>query len=157
MRVGPRRLPLIALGGVVALILVLAGVYLYLATMPLMQSSEGPGAGGGTTGVFTADGSWDLSWSYDCAPSLSDQYPLSPAAQADPCYFIVTVKEFPDCAVSRANQGVNVHARKSQGVIHNHTGGTFYFLVSFVGSWTVRVTGSGRAWGVGPEPKCSEG
>lgn len=135
--------------------LILAG-YFYRATAALVETS-GSGAGGETTEVFTVDGSWDLRWSYDCSPSLSDLFPLSPAAKADPCYFIVAVKEFSYCDVSLANQGINVHARKSQGVIHNLAGGTFYFLVDYVGRWTVSVTGSGRASGRGPWPHCSEG
>jgi hypothetical protein len=158
MRNGPRRLPLIAFGAVGALIaLILTGIYFYRATGALVGASAGPGAGGETTEVFTVDGSWDLRWSYDCSPSLSDLYPLSPAAKADPCYFIVVVKEFSYCQVSPANQGISVHAVKSQGVVHNHAGGTFYFLVEFVGRWTVAVTGKGRASGVGPWPHCSEG
>jgi len=158
MRAGPRRLPLIAFGAVGVLItLILAGTYLYRSTAALVDASAGPGAGGETTGVFTVDGNWDLRWSYDCSPSLSDLYPLSPAAKADPCFFMVTVKEFSDCAVSRPNQGVNVHARKSQGVVHNHEGGTFYFVVDSYGAWAATVSGPGRAWGVGPAPHCTEG
>jgi len=158
MRAGPRRLPLIAFGALGALItLILAGTYFYRATVALVDASAGPGAGGETTEVFTVDGNWDLRWSYDCSPSLSDLYPLSPAAKADPCYFNVAVKEFSDCAVSGPNQGVNVHARKSQGVVHNREGGTFYFVVDYVGSWTVTVTGNGRGSGRGPWPQCSEG
>lgn len=158
MRNGPRRPPLIAFGALGALIaLIVAGAYLYGATVALVDVSAGPGAGGETTEVFTVDGSWDVRWSYDCSPSLSDLYPLSLAAKADPCYFSVAVKEFSDCAVSGANQGINVHVRKSQGMVHNHAGGTFYFLVSYVGSWRVTVTGSGSASGKGPWPHCSEG
>ena len=157
MRGGPRRLPLIAIGALGALIALILAGYFYRATVPLVDTGAGPGAGGETTEVFTVDGSWDLRWSYDCSPSLSDLYPLAPAAKADPCYFIVVVKEFAYCAASRANQGINVHDRKSQGVVHNRAGGTFYFLVEYVGSWRVTVTGSGRASGVGPWPQCSEG
>src|SRR5207237_8862632 len=93
--------------------------------------------------VFTVDGAWDLRWSYDCSPSLSDLYPLAPAAKADPCYFIVAVKEFSDCAVSLANQGINVHVHggKRQGVVHNHACGTFHFMVDFVRTWSVTVSG----------------
>ena len=157
VRDGPRRLPLIVFGALGALIaLILAGIYFYRATVALVDTG-GSGAGGETTEVFTIDGAWDLRWSYDCSPSLSDLYPLAPAAQANPCYFIVAVKEFSDCVVSGANQGINVHARKSQGVVLNHAGGTFYLLVDYVGSWKVTVTGSGRASGVGPAPHCSEG
>ena len=159
MRDGPRWRPLIAFGALGALIaLILAGTYFYGATVGLVHTS-GSGAGGETTEVFTVDGAWDLRWSYDCSPSLSDLYPLAPAAKADPCYFIVAVKEFSDCAVSLANQGINVHVHggKSQGVVHNHAGGTFYFLVDFVGTWSVTVTGKGSGSGRGPWPQCSEG
>ena len=159
MRDGPRRRPLItfgALGGLI--VLILAATYFHGATAGLVHSS-GSGAGGETTEVFTVDGAWDLRWSYDCSPSLSDLYPLAPAAKADPCYFIVAVKEFSDCAVSLANQGINVHVHggKSQGVVHNHAGGTFYFLVDFAGTWSVTVTGKGSGSGRGPWPQCSEG
>jgi hypothetical protein len=157
MRDGPRRLPLIAFGALAAVIaLIVAGTCFYGATVALVDTA-GSGAGGETTEVFTADGSWDLRWSYDCSPSLSDLYPLAPAAKADPCYFIVLVKQFSDCQVSLGNQGINVHAVKSQGVVHNHAGGTFYFLVEFVGRWTVTVTGKGWGSGEGPWPQCSEG
>src|SRR5437879_7773894 len=124
MRDGPRWRPLIAFAVLGALIaLILAGTYFYGATMGLVRTS-GSGAGGETTEVFTVDGAWDLRWSYDCSPSLSDLYPLAPAAKADPCYFIVAVKEFSDCAVSLANQGINVHVhgRTCQaGVQHQHS------------------------------------
>jgi hypothetical protein len=136
--------------------LVLVGTYIYHGTLALMET-VGSGAGGETTEVFTVDGAWDLRWSYDCSPSLIDLYPLAPAAKADPCSFIVAVKEFSDCAVSRPNQGINVHARQSQGVVHNHAGGTFYLLIDYAGTWKVTVTGSGRASGVGPAPHCNEG
>ena len=159
MRTGPRRRPLIALGAAGALIaLILAGTYFYreFGTGALVDE-HGSGAGGQTTEVFTVDSSWDLRWSYDCSPSLSDLYPQAPAAKADPCFLIVTVKQMSDCQVSLANQGINLHGAMSQGVIHNHVGGTFYFVVDFVGSWTIDVIGSGRASGVGPAPHCSEG
>jgi hypothetical protein len=147
MRNGPRRLPLIAFGALAALIaLILAGTYFYLATRALVDTGAS-GAGGETTEVFTVDASWDLRWSYDCSPSLSDL----------PCHLIVAVKQYPDCAISLANQGINVGGGRSQGVVHNHAGGTFYLLIDFVGSWTVTVTGSGRASGEGPAPQCSEG
>ncbi len=163
MRYGPRRLPLIGLGALGALIaLILGGTYIYresLASPPtrVLVDTAGSGAGGETTEVFTVDGNWDLRWSYDCAPSLSDLYPKAPAAKTDPCYFTVAVKQRSDCQVSMANQGINLHGVKSQGVVHYHAGGTFYFVVDYVGSWTVTVTGSGRASGVGPAPFCSEG
>ena len=155
---GPRRLPLIAFGALGALVaLIVAGTYICRERAALLVESGGPGAGGQTTQVFTVDGSWDLQWSYDCSPSLSDLYPLAPAAKADPCYFILAVKQMSDCQVSLANQGINLHGVKSQGVVHNHAGGTFYFLIDYVGSWTVTVTGSGQTSGVGPAPHCSEG
>lgn len=157
MREGPHRLPLLALGAFATLIaLILAGTYFFGATAALVETGAS-GSGGETTEVFTVDGSWDLRWSYDCSPSLTDLYPLAPAAQADPCYLIVVVKQFSDCAVSLANQGINVHAVKSQGVIHNHTGGTFYFLIEFAGTWSVTVTGKGWGSREGPWPQCSEG
>jgi hypothetical protein len=63
-----------------------------------------------------------------------------------------------DCQVSPQNQGITQHrVMKDQGVVHYHTGGTFYFVVDSDRSWTATVTGSGRASGVGPAPHCSEG
>lgn len=157
MRAWPHRRALIALGALGALVaLTVAGTYFHRATAGLLETS-GSGAGGETTEVFTVDGSWDLRWSYDCSPSATDLYPLSPAARADPCSFTVAVKQFSNCAILLANQGVDVHDRNSQGAIHNHARGTFYLLVDFVGTWTVTVTGSGQASGAGPWPHCSEG
>jgi len=103
------------------------GTYFYRATGALVDTA-GSGAGGETTEVFTVNGSWDLRWSYDCSPSATDLYPLAPSAKADSCYLIVAVKKFSDCEVSLGNQGINVHARKSQGAVHNQAGGTFYFV-----------------------------
>ncbi|MFI5281956.1 MAG: hypothetical protein ACHQ0J_02360 [Candidatus Dormibacterales bacterium] len=149
-----------ALGALI--VLILGGTWIYRASgiwsggRDLVDQS-GSGAGGETTEVFTVDGDWDLRWSYNCSPSLSDLYPLAPAAKADPCYFSVTVKQMSDCQVSPANYGINLHGAQSQGVVHNHASGTFYFVVEFVGTWTVAVTGSGRASGVGPAPHCNEG
>jgi hypothetical protein len=42
-------------------------------------------------------------------------------------------------------------------VVHNHVGGTFYFVIDSYGSWTFTVTGAGRGWGIGPANYCSEG
>ena len=48
-----------------------------------------------------------------------------------------------------------------EGVVRYHAGGTFYIVVGLAyasaGSWTVTVTGPGRASGVGPAPHCNEG
>lgn len=158
MRDGPRRLPLIALGGLGALIaLILAGVYIHRENGTsraggVLVNQSGSGPGGETTEVFTVSGAWDLLWSYDCWPSLRNQ-----VQNVGPCDFNVTVKQMSDCRVSPMNQGVAQHGMKNQGVVHNHTGGTFYFVVGAGGSWTVTVTGSGQASGVGPWPHCSEG
>jgi hypothetical protein len=156
MRERPRRLRLIALvGALVALIL--AGTYIYrqggyspIGEVLVNQSGSGPG--GETTEVFTADGAWDLRWSYDCSSALGSQY-----QKPDQCDFYVTVKQMSDCLVSPQNQGIARHGGPDHGVVHNHAGGTFYFVVDSYGSWTVTVTGSGRASGVGPWPHCSEG
>ena len=152
MRDGPSRLPLIALGALGALIaLILAGIYIYRESRSgvlVDESSSGPG--GQTTEVFTANGAWDLRWSYDCS-AASNGFRKEPQ-----CDFFLTVKQLSDCQVSPGNQGVTQHGVKDQGVVHNHAGGTFYFVVSSDGSWTFTVTGSGRGWGVGPADYCSE-
>jgi hypothetical protein len=152
MRDGPRRLALIALGALGALIaLILAGIYIYRESgsgVLVEESSSGPG--GQTTEVFTANGAWDLRWSYDCS-AASNGFQKEPQ-----CDFFLTVKQLSDCQVSPGNQGVTQHGVKDQGVVHNHAGGTFYFVVDSDGSWTFTVTGSGRGWGVGPAGYCSE-
>jgi hypothetical protein len=148
MRDGPRRLPLIALGALGALIaLILAGIYIYRESVSgVLVDQRGSGPGGETTEVFTADGAWDLRWSYDCSPMIRKQ-----------CDFFLTVKQMSDCQVSPENQGITQHGVKDHGMVHYHAGGTFYFVVDSDGSWTVTVTGSGRASGEGPWPHCSEG
>lgn len=152
MRVGPRRLPLIALGALGALIaLIFVGTYIYRERGVLVDES-GSGPGGQTTEVFTANGAWDLRWSYDCSSSLGSQYP-----KLDQCDFFLTVKQMSDCQVSPENQGITRHGAPDHGVVHYHTGGTFYFVVDSYGSWAFTVTGPGRASGVGPWPHCSEG
>src|SRR5258708_1339373 len=86
MRNWPRRLPLIALGALGALIaLILAGTYIYRESVLVDESGSGPG--GETTEVFTVNGDWDLRWSYDCSASLGIQYPM--VAQCD---FLLAVK-----------------------------------------------------------------
>jgi hypothetical protein len=102
--------------------------------------------------VFTVDGDWDLRWSYDCSPSLRTLF-----RKVDHCDFSLKVKQMSDCQVSPENQGINQRGVKDQGVVHYHTGGTFYFVVGSDGPWTVTVTGSGRASGEGPALRCSEG
>ena len=152
MRREPRRLPLIALGAFGALIaLILVGTYVYRERGVLVDE-HGSGPGGQTTEVFTANGAWDLRWSYDCSPS-----PRGSFHQVDHCDFYLTVKQVSDCHVSLENQGITEHGGSDHGVVHYHTGGTFYFVVDSYGSWTATVTGSGRAWGIGPAPHCSEG
>ena len=164
MRDGPRRLPLIALGALGALIaLILAGTYIYpeggtsyrgSGTSPagdVLVDTGGSGGGGQTTEVFTVGGDWDLRWSYDCSPSLGNLF-----GKVDQCDFFLIVKQMSDCRVSPENQGIKGHRLKDQGVVHNHAGGTFYFVVESDGSWTATVTGSGWASGVGPAPHCSE-
>jgi len=171
MRDRPRRLPMIAIGALEALIaLILAGTYIYRGTgtsiyrgsgtshasgtspaAGVLVDTGGSGGGGETTEVFTADGDWDLRWSYDCSPSLGNLF-----RQGDHCDFFLTVKQMSDCQVSPENHGINQHRVKDQGVVHYHTGGTFYFVVVSDGSWTATVTGSGRALGVGPAPHCNE-
>jgi hypothetical protein len=153
MRDAPRRLPLIALGALGALIaLILAGIYIYRVSGSgaLVDERSCCAAGGQTTEVFTVDGAWDLRWSYDCSPMIRNQ-----------CDFYLTVKQMSDCQISPENQGITQHGVKDQGVVHYHAGGTFYIVVGLAyasaGSWTVTVTGSGRASGVGPAPHCNEG
>ena len=152
MRDGRRRLPLIALGALGALIaLILAGTYIYReSTSGVLVDQRGSGPGGETTEVFTADGAWDLRWSYDCSSSLGNQYPK--IAQCD---FFLTVKQMSDCQVSPEIQGITRHGAPDHGVVHYHTGGTFYFVVDSYGSWTFTVTGSGRASGRGAAPHCT--
>ena len=162
MRKGPRRLPLVALGALGALIAILAGIYIYReSTSGVLVDQSGGGPGGETTELFTVDGSWDLRWSYECSSSLGNQY-----ANLDTCDFSITVKQLTDCAVSPENHGITEYGANDQGVVHYHTGGTFYFVVflapdpympDVAADWTVSVTGSGRASGVGPAPGCSEG
>ena len=155
MRNGPRRLPIIALGAIGALIaLILAGTLIYResGSSGALVDERGSGPGGQTTEIFTVNGDWDLRWSYDCSSSLGNQYP-----KLDQCDFLLTVKQLSDCQVSPENQGVTRHGAKNQGVVHNHAGGTFYFVVDSYGSWTFTVTGSGRGWGKGPAAYCSEG
>jgi len=82
--------------------------------------------------------------------SLGNQYP-----KLDTCDFFLTVKQMSDCQVSPENQGITQHGAPDHGVVHYHTGGTFYFVVDSYGSWMFTVTGSGRASGVGPWPHCS--
>jgi hypothetical protein len=156
VRVGPRRLPLIALGALGALIaLILAGIYIY-RTSGVLVEERGSGPGGQTTEVFTVDGAWDLRWSYDCSSSLGNQYP-----KLDQCDFSLTVKQLSDCQVSPENHGITQHGGPDHGVVHYHTGGTFYFLIDSYGSWTFTVTGSGRADPGssynGPSASCNEG
>jgi hypothetical protein len=156
MRDGPRQLPLIALGALGALIvLILAGIYIY-RTSGVLVDGRGSGPGGQTTEVFTVDGDWDLRWSYDCSSSLGNQYP-----KLDQCDFSLTVKQLSDCQVSPENQGIAQHGVADHGVVHYHTGGTFYFLIDSYGSWTFTVTGSGRADPGssynGPSASCNEG
>jgi hypothetical protein len=152
VRIGPRRLPLIALGALGALIaLILAGTYIYRERGVLVDE-RGSGPGGETTEIFTANGNWDLRWSSDCSSSLGSQYP-----KRDHCDFFLTVKQLSDCGVSLENQGVTQHGGSNHGVVHNHGGGTFYFVIDSYGSWSFTVTGSGRGWGIGPAAYCSEG
>jgi hypothetical protein len=150
----PRQLPLIALGALGALIaLILAGIYIYRESGSrgaLVDKHSCCAAGGQTTEVFTVDGAWDLRWSYDCSPMIRTQ-----------CDFHLTVKQMADCQVSPENQGITQNGVKDHGVVHYHTGGTFYVVVGLAyasaGSWTVTVTGPGRTSGVGPAPHCNEG
>jgi hypothetical protein len=148
---GPRRLPLIAVAAVAALIALLAGTWIYRENGALVGES-GSGPGGQTTEVFTVDGAWDLRWSYDCSSSLGIQY-----RSLDSCDFFLTVKQMSDCQVSPENHGITRHGGPDHGVVHYRTGGTFYFVVESYGRWTFTVNGSGRAWGVGPASHCSEG
>ncbi|HEX7264832.1 MAG TPA: hypothetical protein VF383_11695 [Candidatus Dormibacteraeota bacterium] len=150
MRDGRRRLPLIALGALGALIaLILAGIYVYRERGVLVDES-GSGPGGETTEVFTVHGDWDLRWSYDCSSSLGSQYP-----KLDQCDFKLTVKQMSDCELSPEIQGITKHGGPNHGVVHYHTGGTFYFVVDSYGSWHFTVTGSGRGSGMGPWPHCT--
>ena len=152
MRIGPRRLPLIALGALGALIaLILAGGYIYRERGVLVEQS-GSGPGGETTEIFTVNGDWDLRWSSDCSSSLGSQYP-----KLDHCVFLLTIKQLSDCQVSPGNQGVTQHGGSNHGVVHNHARGTFYFVIDSYGSWTFSVIGPGRGWGIGPAAYCSEG
>ena len=158
MGAGRLHLQLIALttfGVLVALILVGTFVFRdsgFITPVGALVYQRGSGPGGGTTEVFTATGDWDLHWSYDCTPSLAGRL-----QKVGACDFRVTVKEMSYCQVSPENPGVVRHGGPDHGVIHYHTGGTYYFVVDSYGSWTVSVTGAGRASGVGPEPHCSEG
>lgn len=147
---GPRRLPLIALGALGALIaLVLVGTHIYRERGVLVDQS-GSGPGGETTEVFTVDGDWDLRWSYDCSSSLGSQYP-----KLDQCDFLLTIKQLSGCQASLENQGIIRHGAPDHGVAHYHAPGTFYFVVDAYGSWTFTVTGSGRGWGIGPANYCN--
>lgn len=150
MRNRPGRLPLIALGAIGALIaLAIVGTYIYRDRGVLVNES-GSGPGGETTEVFTADGPWDLSWSYDCSSSLGSQH-----ANLDECDFSLNVKEYSDCQLSPENQGVTKHGAPDHGLVHYRAGGTFYFVIDADGSWTFTVTGPGRASGRGPYPHCT--
>lgn len=155
---GRRRRALIALGTVAAFIAVIfVGTLIHRGSVGLpfagaLVDQSGSGPGGETTEVFTVDQDWDLHWSYDCSSALGTQHPATGS-----CDFMVTVKELAYCQVSPENPGVVEHGPPSHGVVHYHTGGTFYFVVDAYGSWTVAVTGSGRASGVGPAPQCMEG
>jgi hypothetical protein len=154
MRDGPRRRPLIVLGALGALIaLIVAGIYIYResGSWPLVDQS-GSGPGGETIEVFTVNGAWDLRWSYDCSSSLGSQYP-----KLATCDFFVAVKQLSDCQVSLENPGIAQHSEPDHGVVHYHTGGTFYLVVDSYGSWRVTVTGPGRASGQGPASHCSDG
>lgn len=153
MRDGPRRLPLIALGALGALIaLTLAGIYIYhqSGSGALVDERSCCGAGGRTTDVFTVNGAWDLRWSYDCSPMIRNQ-----------CEFDLTVNQMSDCQVSPENQGITQHGVRDHGVVHYQVAGTFYVVVGLAyasaGSWAVTVTGSGRASGVDPAPHCMTG
>ena len=152
---GPLRAPLIGLGALGALLaLIIVGVFVYRenGASGVLANQTGSGPGGETTEVFTADGAWDLHWSYDCSSSLGSQY-----RKLDQCDFMVAVKQMSDCGVSLENQGIVRHGGPDHGVVHNHVGGTFYFVVDSYGSWRVSVTGSGQGSGRGPWPHCSEG
>jgi hypothetical protein len=118
----------------------------------VVLDTHSSGGGGQTTEVFTVASDWDVRWSYDCSPSLHNLF-----RKVDHCDFFLTVKQMSDCQVSPENQGINRNRVKDQGLVHYHTGGTFYIVVESDGSWTATVTGSGRASGVGPAPHCSEG
>jgi hypothetical protein len=116
----PRRLPLIALGALGALIaLVLVGTYIYRERGVLVDQS-GSGPGGETTEVFTVDGDWDLRWSYDCSSSLGSQYPK--LGQFD---FLLTIKQLSGWLVSLEYQGIIRQCAPDHGVAHYHAPGTF--------------------------------
>ena len=150
MRYVRRHLPLIALGALGALTaLILVGIYAYRERGVLVDE-HGSGPGGQTTEVFTANGDWDLRWSYDCSSSLGSQYP-----QLHTCDFSVTVKDYSYCAVSSDDAGIIRHAGPDHGVVHYHVPGTFYLVIDSYGSWKFTVTGPGRGWGVGPAPHCT--
>lgn len=147
---GPRHLPLIALGALAALTgLIVVGAYIYRDSGVLVNE-HGSGPGGETTEVFTANGDWDLRWSYDCSSSLGNQYP-----KLDTCDFNLAIKDISDCGMSAENPGITRHGAPDHGVVHYHTAGTFYFVIDAYGSWTFAVTGAGRGWGVGPAPHCT--
>jgi len=152
MRKVLRRQPLIALGALGALIAVILAVTHIYGESGMLVEVHGSGPGGETTEVFTTNGAWDLRWSYDCSPGLSNFF-----RKVDRCDFSLTVKQMSDCQVSPENQGITLHGGPDHGVVHYHAGGTFYFVVDSYGAWTATVTGPGRAWGVGPAPHCTEG
>ncbi|HZT07741.1 MAG TPA: hypothetical protein VFC51_11970 [Chloroflexota bacterium] len=153
MRVAPRRLPVIRIGALGALVaLVLAGIHIYRASASgALVDEHGSGPGGQTTEVFTVHGAWDLHWSYDCSGASNG------FQKVGQCDFRLAVKRLSDCQVSAENQGVTEHGVKGQGVVHNHTPGTYYVVVDSDGRWAFTVTGSGRGWGEGPAAHCSDG
>ena len=147
-----RKLPLIAGCALVALIVaIVVGISMVRERGVLVEQS-GSGPGGETTEVFTVNHDWDLRWSYDCSSSLGNQYPT-----LHKCNFALTVKQLADCLISPDNPGINLYGAPDHGVVHYHTGGTFYFVIDSDGSWTFTVTGPGKASGVGPSPHCDEG
>jgi len=89
-------------------------------------------------------------WLTYCSPMIRNQ-----------CEFDVTVNQMSDCQVSPENQGITQHGVRDHGVVNYQTAGTFYVVVGLsyasAGSWTVTVTGPGRASGVGPAPHCNTG
>ncbi|HSP10140.1 MAG TPA: hypothetical protein VLU92_11150, partial [Candidatus Dormibacteraeota bacterium] len=99
---------------------------------------------------FTVNAAWDVRWSYDCSPMIRNQ-----------CEFDLTVNQMSDCQVSLENQGITQHGVRDHGVVRYQAAGTFYVVVGLsyasAGSWTVTVTGSGRASGVDPAPHCMTG
>ena len=118
----------------------------------VLVETHSSGGGGQTTEVFTVAGDWDLRWSYDCSPSLRNWF-----RQINPCAYDLSVRQMSDCHVSLENQGVNQNGVKDHGLVHYHTGGEFYLVVESDGPWTVTISGSGRASGVGPAPLCGGG